>query len=160
MSARSYAGVLLAILTVAANRLAAQQHQHDSSFHAMQERGKLAMGVDQYTSAHRFDPLPDGGRIELQRQVPDSAGVSQIRRHLKEIAAAFAAGDFATPGFVHDTVAVPGTRVMAARRAKISYRFHELPMGGEVRIVTRDSLAVAAVHEFLAYQRREHHVKQ
>ncbi|MGH7129185.1 MAG: hypothetical protein ACREIV_11505, partial [Planctomycetaceae bacterium] len=39
----------------------------DSTFADLQSRGHAAMGVDQYTSTHFFQPLPDGGRIELQR---------------------------------------------------------------------------------------------
>src|SRR5687767_10003309 len=73
----------------------------DSAFAALQERGEQAMGVDQYTSTHIFDALPDGGRIELQRDVDDSAGVATIRQHLAHIAKAFGAGDFSTPAFVH-----------------------------------------------------------
>ena len=117
------------------------------------------MGVDQYTSAHQFESLPDGGRIELQREEVDSADIAQIRHHLREIASAFAAGDFRFPRFVHDTGEVPGTSVMKERRDRIQYRFHELARGGEVRIITTDARAVAAVHEFLAFQRREHQVK-
>ena len=131
----------------------------DTGFAAMQARGKMAMGVDQYSSWHRFDPLADGGRIVLQSDAADTAGTVTIRAHLKDIAARFAAGDFAIPGFVH-AQRVPGTPVMAAKRAAIRYVFHPLPGGGEVRIVTRDSAAVAAVHEFLAFQRTEHHVGQ
>lgn len=130
-------------------------HGGDSAFTAMQQRGKQAMGVDQYTSTHHFDPLPDGGRIELQRDVDDSAGVAQIRKHLQEIAAAFGAGNFDTPAFVHMRE-VPGTRVMAARRASITYEYRELPRGGEVRIRTRDAKALAAIHDFLAFQRSDH----
>ena len=129
----------------------------DSAFAELQERGRSAMGVDQYTSTHQFDALPDGGRIELQRDVDDSAGVAQIRRHLQEIARAFASGDFSTPGVVH-AQEVPGTSVMAARRAAITYTYRELPRGGEVRILTRDPDAVAAIHEFLAFQRQDHRV--
>lgn len=130
----------------------------DSAFHAMQERGKHAMGVDQYTSTHHFEAEADGGRIELQRDVDDSAGVAAIRHHLKEIATAFTAGDFSTPAFVH-MQEVPGAKVMAAKHDVISYSYRELPRGGELRIVTKDAAAVAAIHEFLAYQRREHHTK-
>src|SRR5688572_17215815 len=54
----------------------------DADFAALQERGLQAMGVDQYTSTHRFDALADGGRIELQRDMDDPAGVRQIREHL------------------------------------------------------------------------------
>jgi len=114
------------------------------------------MGVDQYTSIHQFDDMPDGGRIELQRQVDDSLGIEQIRSHLRHIADAFAAGDFRIPAFVHDREAVPGTATMAAKRDVIRYEFRELPRGGEVRITTDDPEALQAVHEFLAFQRADH----
>jgi hypothetical protein len=113
------------------------------------------MGVDQYTSFHHFEPLPDGGRISLQRDAADSAGVAQIRSHMRGIAAAFARGDFALPGFVHDRE-VPGTAVMADRRSRISYTADTLPGGAQLRIATSDSSAVAAIHEFLAFQRQDH----
>jgi hypothetical protein len=130
----------------------------DTSFAASQARGadQRGMGVDQYTSAHRFDALADGGRIELLREVGDSAGIVQIRRHLREIATAFAAGDFGTPGFVH-MQQVPGTEVMAARRAAITYVERDLPRGGEGRITTHDPAALKAIHEFIAFQRGGHH---
>jgi hypothetical protein len=127
----------------------------DSAFAALQMRGKQAMGVDQYTSTHLFDALPDGGRIELQRDSDDPAGVAQIRQHLQEIAKAFTSGDFSTPAFVHMRQ-VPGTDVMAARRDAITYTYRELPRGGELRIVTRDPAALEAIHAFLAFQRQDH----
>jgi hypothetical protein len=127
----------------------------DSAFALMQSRGRTAMGVDQYTSSHRFEPLPDGGRITLQRDQDDSAGTAQIRAHLRKIAAAFAAGDFAIPGLVHDQE-VPGTAVMAALRPRISYTTDTLSRGGSVRIRSDDSTAIAAVHRFLSFQRRDH----
>ena len=128
----------------------------DTSFSAMQDRGKKAMGVDQYTSTHKFDATPTGGRIELQRDSADAAGVAQIRAHMREIAKSFAAGDFAIPGFVH-MQDVPGTKVMRAKRSLISYEPRDLPRGGEVVIRTKDSGAVAAIHDFMAFQRGEHH---
>ena len=129
----------------------------DSAYAAMQARGHAAMGVDQYTSAHVFEDLPDGGRVVLDRdRADDSAGVATIRAHMHDIAAAFARGDFATPGFVHARD-VPGTAVMAARRDAIAYTPVDRPRGGELRISTRDPDAVRAIHEFLAVQRRDHH---
>jgi hypothetical protein len=128
---------------------------HDTAFAALQERGRVAMGVDQYTSTHRFDALPDGGRIELQRDEEDSAAVATIRRHLQEVTTAFQGGDFRIPGAVHAQV-VPGTSVMAERKEHIRYTFSELPRGGQVRITTGDSAALRAVHEFLAFQRSDH----
>ena len=130
--------------------------KHDTAFAAMQERGRMAMGVDQYTSTHHFDALPDGGRIELQRDVDDSAGVAQIRTHIREIAVAFKSGDFSTPMMVH-LREVPGAKVMAARRSLITYEPHDLPRGAELIIRTRDDAARRAIHEFMAFQRGEHH---
>ena len=138
--------------------VAAPQAAHDSAHRAMQERGAHVMGVDQYTSVHHFLDYPDGGVIRLERMKDDSAGAQAIRTHLRMITRRFAEGDFRDPMAVHDEE-VPGTAVMAARRRQISYAFRELPRGGEVRITTTDERALAAVHEFLAYQRREHHTE-
>jgi hypothetical protein len=129
----------------------------DSAFALVQARGQSAMGVDQYTSQHQFESLPDGGRITLTRDPSDTAGGAQIRAHMQEIAAAFRQGIFDLPGFVHDRE-VPGTAVMRARGAHIRYFPDSAPGGGQLRISSRDSIAVAAIHEFLAFQRRDHRV--
>jgi hypothetical protein len=131
--------------------------KNDSVFAALQKRGEMKMGVDQYTSMHRFEPLPDGGRIVLQADSADSAGEATIRAHMKTIAAAFAAGDFSSPQFVHSMDSVPGTAAMARLKNEITYKASDLPRGGEVRITTKNAEAVKAIHDFLAFQRGEHH---
>lgn len=128
----------------------------DTAFSAMQKRGGMAMGVDQYTSAHKFDITPDGGRIQLQRDSNDSLGVAQIRAHMKLIQHAFQAGDFSTPAFVHARD-MPGTAVMSRKRSAITYSYADLPLGGEVRLTSSDPEAIAAIHEFMLAQRAEHH---
>jgi hypothetical protein len=133
----------------------AAQERGDTAFSRLQARGRMVMGVDQYASKHRFDDLPDGGRIELQTSPTDTSSVAAIRGHLAGIARAFGSGDFSDPMLVHAD-SVPGTAIMSARRKAIQYRFEPLPGGGDVRISTRDSEAVKAVHAFLAFQRREH----
>jgi hypothetical protein len=154
--------ILLTLATAFPAALPAQHaHDHaapttaDSAFAALQERGRAAMGVDQYTSTHRFDALPDGGRIELQRDTDDAEGIATIRAHLRGIADAFAAGDFSTPAAVH-VRQVPGAAVMAERRAAIRYAYRDLPRGGEIRITTADADALAAIHAFMAFQRGDH----
>ena len=123
----------------------------------MQERGAHVMGVDQYTSAHVFEDLPDGGRVVLDRNDPsDTAAIRTIRAHIRDIETAFRAGDFSKPFQVH-AQQVPGTEVMKERRAVISYEATDRPRGGEVRIRSSDMVAVAAIHEFLAFQRQQHH---
>jgi hypothetical protein len=133
------------------------RRQSDSAFAAMQARGHAVMGVDQYGSAHVFEDLVDGGRIVLDADsLSDSTGIVAIRQHMRDIATAFRAGDFARPFRVHAQV-VPGTSVMAARRNRITYEVTDRPRGAEVRIRTTDSAAVVAIHAFLAFQRTEHH---
>ena len=154
-------GIVLVVGTsgcdAAPQQRAGQTGSTDTAFTAMQARGAMVMGVDQYTSPHVFEDLPDGGRIVLERDADrDTAGIAQIRRHMREIAASFANGDFTRPFQVH-AIEVPGTIIMATRRPHITYRAVDRPRGAEVRIYTRDSAAVAAVHAFLAFQRGAHH---
>jgi hypothetical protein len=145
------AASLVLVLLVACNRA-----QDKDDFAAMQMRGEHVMGVNQYRSAHVFEDLPDGGRIVLERaDASDTADIKQIRAHMHEIAEAFRAGDFAKPFEVHAQT-VPGTAVMSAKRGMITYAASDRPGGGEVRIRTGDPAAVAAIHEFLAFQRKEH----
>ena len=85
----------------------------DSAFTLVQARGHAAMGVDQYTSSHRFESLPDGGRIS----VFGATLATPPAWHKSGLTWAIAVGsrvDFALPGFVHERD-VPGTAVMAAR---------------------------------------------
>lgn len=127
----------------------------DSAYTALQQRGKMAMGVDQYASQHQFDILPGGGRIALEMKGDDSLSIAQIRAHLKLIEHAFQAGDFSTPEFVHMR-SMPGTDIMSRNKARIAYSYADLPRGGEIRITTKDPESLAAIHEFMSAQRGDH----
>lgn len=166
------ARLILGVLALSAGSLAAQDttrtdHAHmdhaahhaamrDTSFASLQARGGVYMGVDQEKSAHRFDSLDDGGRIELVSTTGDSADIAAIRRHLEMIAGQFREGDFRTPFAVHDET-VPGTAVMQARRGAIRYEIERLPRGAALRLRTGDPDVLEAIHTFMAYQRKEHH---
>ena len=145
----------VAVLATVGATVSSAQDPRDTAFSAMQSRSRVAMGVDQYTSTHHFEDLPYGGRIELQRNRPDSVGVRAIREHLSATAEAFAKGNFNTPALVHARE-VPGARTMAEKHRAIRYQYRELPLGGEVRIMTGDAEALQAIHTFLEFQRREH----
>jgi hypothetical protein len=147
---------LALIVFAACSRHDTSRVEADSSFARLQQRGETAMGVNQYTSQHLFEPLPDGGRIVLRREKSDSTGEATIRAHMQTIATAFARGDFALPGFVHAMSDVPGTARMKELRSDITYSVLDLPRGAEVVISTKNPDAVAAIHEFLAFQRMDH----
>src|SRR5438045_8243676 len=104
----------------------------------LKKRGTIAMGFDQDKTAHRFRTSATGGTIEVEVKDPaDSASRDQVRSHLKEIAAAFANGDFTKPFQTHAEVP-PGVPVMEHLTAAIRYKYEETSRGGRVRITTSD----------------------
>jgi hypothetical protein len=147
------AAVMLVAILAACRSNRGEEHD----FAAMQARGATVMGVDQYTSAHVFEDLRDGGRIILQRaDSSDTAAIATIRAHLRDIATSFQEGDFLKPFQVHEQT-VPGVPVLIRKKSAISYDVVDLPRGGEVRIRTRDPEAILAIHDFLGFQRTAHH---
>ena len=122
----------------------------------LKKRGALAMGFDQDKTAHHFRITASGGSIEVD--VNDNADETlraQVRTHLKEIAKAFAAGDFQKPFQTHAEVP-PGVPEMQRLKGAIRYEYADTPRGGAVRIATKNADGLAAVHAFLAYQTKEH----
>ena len=153
MTARGAAVVIIVALTACRRGGPAKK----DDFMEMQARGEQVMGVNQYTSAHVFEDLPDGGRVILERaDSADTAAIKTIRVHMRDIATAFRAGDFTKPFEVHAQT-VPGTAGMTAHRDAISYEVIDRPRGGEVRIRSADPAVVTAIHEFLEFQRQQHH---
>ena len=96
----------------------------------LKKRGTIAMGFDQDKTAHRFRTSAAGGSIEVEATDPaDAASRDQIRAHLKEIAAAFAKGDFTKPFQTHAEVP-PGVPSMQRLKGVVPYRYEETPRGG------------------------------
>ena len=119
-------------------------------------RADKGMGFSQEKTTHHFTLTERGGEISVTAKDPaDSDSREQIRMHLSHIAHAFAAGDFDIPMFVHDQTP-PGVPVMKEKKDKIQYRYEEAENGGKVVMTTEDGEGLAAIHEFLAFQIREH----
>ena len=146
---------VLLVLGGAGAIAAGQEHEcmHSSG---VTERGDHVMGFDHSRTAHHFRLTRSGGVIEASALDPaDTASRDQIRMHFTHIAAMFAQGDFRAPMLIHDRVP-PGVPEMKKRKAAIAYRAEETPTGGRVVIRTKDARALAAIHEFLKFQIRDH----
>jgi hypothetical protein len=144
---------LLAVvaLTVAA-LLSAQDHKHED----MQKRGNAGMGFDQEKTTHHFLLTKNGGIIQVTANSgADKDSVSQIRMHLQHIQHAFESGDFNIPMFVHDHTP-PGVATMTCLKDQLHYRYESMEKGGRVVIISDNREAVAALHDFLRFQVREH----
>ena len=120
-------------------------------------RGAKVMGFDQDKTAHHFHLYDDGGAIDVAvKDASNTKDRDAIRSHLPHITALFATGNFSDPMLVHDTKDVPGTAAMARLKDRISYRYVETPNGGRIDITAKDPSALAAVHEFLTFQIKDH----
>jgi hypothetical protein len=120
------------------------------------ERGDQGMGFDHAETTHHFLLAADGGAIQVTANDPaDTSSRDQIRGHLRRVAAMFGDGNFSIPIFVHAQVP-PGVPVMRRSAGKIAYLYEETGDGGRVRIRTADPEALAAVHDFLRFQIRDH----
>jgi hypothetical protein len=151
--------VLIAGLAIA---VTAQDHASCpmAASHAKQDqvdhRHDEATGVAHDKAVHHFLLAKDGGSIRLEAiDAGEVATRDRIREHLQVVARSFAAGDFSLPMAIHDQVP-PGAEVMKKRRDAIRYAYEPSEKGGVVRISTRDAKALAAVHEFLRFQIRDH----
>jgi hypothetical protein len=123
---------------------------------AVNSRGDKAMGFSHEKTTHHFLLRSDGGMIAVEANDPmDTESRDEIRLHLTHIAAMFSAGNFEAPMFIHDQVP-PGVPVMKRLKNRITYKFEPLEHGGQVRIVTKNSEALKAVHEFLRFQITDH----
>ena len=149
--------LLLVVVLSMDNKSVIAQSSTDSAFAAVQDRGAQVMGVDQSTSQHVFQDLPDGGRIVLVREdTADAAGTAAIRTHLRAVADSFARGIFSDPARVHARD-IPGTADLGRLRDRIHYAVTDKAGGGELRITTTDPAAIAALRRFLRFQREDHH---
>jgi len=144
--------LLVTAVTLVAT-LAAPMQDHQA--HAL-DRANKGMGFDQARTTHHFRLERDGGTIEVVAKARDDREtISQIRSHLSHVGEAFANGDFSLPMFIHATEP-PGTAVMKERRASMVFSFEPTPDGAKVVVRTGDPRALAALHDFLRFQIREH----
>jgi hypothetical protein len=149
------AGSLLALAAICTT--ASAQNGGGSTHSAdMNERGEQVMGFSQTRTTHRFVLSRDGGLIQVEaNESGDTKSRDEIREHLAHIAKMFSDGDFNAPMLIHAQTP-PGVPEMKRLKGKISYIFQQTNQGGQVRISTRDPQALAAVHDFLRFQIREH----
>lgn len=140
---------------IALSVFAVAQHEHHDH-DAMNARGEKAMGFSQTATTHHFRLLPDGGYVQVQaNDAKDAENRDHIRMHLQMQSKRFAAGDFSNSEMTHARV-LPGTPQMQTLKSSISYKYEEIERGGRLRISSKDAAAVAAIHDFLKFQIKDH----
>jgi hypothetical protein len=133
-----------------------KQHEQDAKHAMMKKHGDEAMGFPQDRTTHHFHLTANGGAIEVTaNNAGDKENADAIRSHLSHIAQMFGNGDFSAPMSVHDNLP-PGVTTMKLLKRKIRYKYEEIGAGGRVRMESNDPVAVAAIHDFLRFQVKEH----
>jgi hypothetical protein len=114
------------------------------------------MGFSQTTTTHHFYLTRTGGTIQVTAKDPkNTEQIAMVQMHLKHIVGRFSAGDFSIPHFVHDTNP-PGADTMRRLRSSIRYTSEALENGGSIKIETDSPEALAAIHDFLRFQIKDH----
>jgi hypothetical protein len=130
--------------------------QTDEHHQGVVEHGDHLMGFSHGKTIHHFRLYADGGAIEAEaRDSQDAASRDAIRSHFTHIAKMFAAGDFTAPLLIH-AQNPPGTQEMKRLRDAIQYKLENTEHGGRIRITTKNTEALQAVHAFLRFQVADH----
>jgi len=67
----------------------------------------------------------------------------------------FKQGNFNAPMLIHARTP-PGVPTMKKLRSEIRYEVQDTPQGARVRVSSENAKAIAAIHEFLIFQIRDH----
>jgi len=143
---------------IAASMLAAVIGTGAAQTAGVVQRGESheGMGFSQSTTTHHFYLTQNGGIIQVTAKDPtNTQQIATVQMHLKHIVGMFPEGDFSIPHFVHDTNP-PGAATMKRLRASIRYTSETIDNGGRIRIETGSPEALAAVHDFLRFQIKDH----
>lgn len=122
------------------------------------QRGEshAGMAFSQTTTIHHFTLTLYGGIVQVTANDPkNTQQIQNIQMHIKHIAEMFSQGDFSIPHFVHDGTP-PGVPTMKELKDSIRYSAEPLSDGGRIKIETRSPEGVAAIHDFLRFQIKEH----
>jgi hypothetical protein len=157
---KSRTGLLMLALVICGAggaALGVQQAGSSQHMHDVERRGDQAMGFDHSKTTHHFLLSASGGSIQVTaNDDQDSGSRDQIRMHLAHIAKMFSDGNFEIPMFIHDQMP-PGAEVMKQLKSAIAYKYVEIERGAKVVISSENPAAVSAIHDFLAFQIKDHH---
>ncbi len=112
-------------------------------------------GVSEH-AIHHFQLLKDGGTVTAEVKDPkDTAGRNQLRLHMAHMARTYAEGYFRGPEFIHAQT-IPGVVEMKELKDEIRYQYQDTDSGGRITIVSHNEKAIAAVHDFLRFEIKNH----
>jgi hypothetical protein len=145
--------VLMAELNAPLHALAADVERQAE----VAQRGAEVMPFDLKATTHIFTRSDDGGTQRVVAKCPsDEAQISLIRKHLREIQAAFRRGDFSAPARIHNDD-MPGlSQIRAAKPGQISITYRDVDGGGELTYSSSSPEWVSSLHAWIDAQISDH----
>jgi len=131
----------------------------DSHRNMVMEHGAQVMPFDQKQAMHMFLPSATGGVVEIVVHDMDATQIALVRSHLLQEAAMFIRGDYADPAYIHGKT-MPGLARLESAASRVSVHYFETPSGAAIMLTSADHDSVAAIHQWLAAQQRDHSSSQ
>ena len=151
MKRNTYVAIIALALVVVP--LAARADNPDENM--VVEYGAQVMPFDQTQAKHMFLPSAGGGVVEIVVHNMDATQIALVRSHLLQEAAMFARGDYSDPAYIHGKT-MPGLDRLKSGASRVSVRYFETPSGAAITLASDDQDLVAAIHQWLAAQQRDH----
>jgi hypothetical protein len=120
-------------------------------------RGKDVMPFSLEATTHHFSKSTHGGVQQVvAKDAKDSAQISLIRSHLKQIRGQFLKGEFSGPAHIHGQD-MPGlAELKQAKPGQISIEYKDMKAGGQLTYRTADPRLVGALHKWFDAQLSDH----
>jgi hypothetical protein len=131
----------------------------DTRQNLVMEHGAQVMPFNQEQAMHMFLPSATGGVVEIVVHDMDAAQIALVRSHLLQEAAMFTRGDYSDPAYIHGKT-MPGLARLESAASRVSVRYFETPSGAAITLASADQDLVAAIHQWLAAQQRDHSAGQ
>jgi hypothetical protein len=131
----------------------------DSHQNMVMQHGAQVMPFDQKQAMHMFLPSTTGGVVEIVVHDMDATQITLVRSHLLQEAAMFMRGDYSDPAYIHGKT-MPGLATLESAASRVSIRYFETPSGAAIALASTDPDLVAAIHQWLAAQQRDHSSSQ
>ena len=120
------------------------------------ERGSKVMPFNLEKTLHTFNKTETGGVQQvIVKDAADGEQIALTRKHLTEIAAHFAQGDFSGPQHIHGSD-MPGLKELSTGADRVRFIYQDLPDGGQIEYVTDKPELISAIHQFFDAQLSDH----
>lgn len=130
--------------------------EYDSRQAEVAERGAQVMPFALSRTLHQFDKTANGGiQRVIVRDASDQEQIQLIRRHLRQLAERFRAGDFSGPASIHGEN-MPGLKAMRQAGGKLHIVYAELADGASLTYTAGEADVIQAVHAWFDAQLRDH----